>query len=376
MGVRAALWSLAWRRPISTKEWARTCRLPIPVVAAIRGELVQRAILQEGRRPSLTTEGNHLLRRLFGESCDLESRCPLCEGSGLVVPAGLASALDEFTKICVERPACDVTLDQSHGTPETGIRRSLLLIERGLVSGRRVAFLGDDDLVSLALGLVLRTLGAPLGQQPFLVMDIDERFVSFIRARAAEIGIQVDSRVYDVRDPLPDELAGSCQTVMTDPPYTPNGITLFAFRAAQLLAREGGDLLLSYAEPPPDDLRYVEKQLNRQGWVTVDLWPGFNRYEGTAVHAHQSTLRHLRHVAGVSPENEDDLCYSPLYTADLRAPGGRYRCALCQTATDVGPGREYSTIADLKRSGCPECGSSTFRRYGGHNGGTSSDTRT
>jgi hypothetical protein len=99
----------------------------------------------------------------------------------LVIPAGLGSVLEEFAGICAERPACDVTLDQSHGTPDTGIRRSLVLIEKGLVSGRRVAFLGDDDLVSLALGLVLRTLGNPAGLTPLLVLDIDERFVSFIR---------------------------------------------------------------------------------------------------------------------------------------------------------------------------------------------------
>jgi hypothetical protein len=188
------------------------------------------------------------------------------------------------------------------------------------------------------------------------------------------MGVRVDSRVYDVRLPLPDDLVGSYHTVMTDPPYTLNGVTLFAFRAAQLLTRDGGDLLLSYADPSPDELRRVEEQLNRQGWVTVDLWPGFNQYEGSAIHAHQSTLRHLRHVAGVSPENNRDLCYSPLYTGDLRPPGGEYCCTVCQTAVDVGPGRAYRTIADLKKSGCPKCGNVSFRRYGGGGGAGSLDT--
>jgi len=392
MGVRSALWSLAWRHPLSTKEWAQACRFPIPVVAAIRGELVRRGLLKEGRRPCLTAEGARLLRQLFGESCDLVSRCPVCHGNGLVIPAGLASVLDEFTRICAERPPCDVTLDQSHGTPDTGIRRALILVEKGLVAGRRVVFLGDDDIVSLALGLVVQLLlgvrpalrqaqdtascrsdrleacsthAKPAGLEPFVVLDIDERFITFIRSWAARTGVRVDARLYDARTPLPADLAGSCHTVMTDPPYTPNGIVLFALRAAQLLSRDGGDLLLSYADPPPDDLLRVEEQLNRQGWVTVDLWPGFNRYEGSAIHAHQSTLRHLYRAGGVSPENAVDLCYSPLYTGDVRAPGGQYRCVLCQTAIDVGPGHEHLTVADLKRSGCPECGGSSFRRYGG-----------
>ena len=356
MGVQALLWILAWKQPLSTREWAAVSRLPIPVVAAVRGELVQRGFLQKGRRPSLTPEGNHLLREMFGNSCDLDSRCPLCEGSGLVIPAGLAPILEEFRRICSERPACDVRLDQSHGTPETGIRRSLLMVEKGLVLGRRVAFLGDDDLVCLALGLVLRAMGGDANRQPFLVLDIDERFVSFIRNHGANLGIRIDARRYDARSPLPDDLVGSCQTVLTDPPYTHNGIKLFAFRAAQLLGPEGGDLFLSYAEPAPDELLRLEEQLNRQGWVTVDLWPRFNRYEGSAVHAHQSTLRHLRCAARLPREKEADLCYSSLYTGDVRSPGGRYYCVLCESPVDVGPDQEYPTIADLKRSGCPECG--------------------
>ena len=100
MGVQALLWNLAWKQPISTKEWAGTSRLPIPVVAAIRGELVQRGLMREGRRPSPTPEGNHFLRELFGESCDLKCRCPVCEGSGLVIPGGLHSVLEEFSRIC------------------------------------------------------------------------------------------------------------------------------------------------------------------------------------------------------------------------------------------------------------------------------------
>ncbi len=364
MGVRSVLWALAWRRPQSTKEWSHTCRLPVPVVAAIRGELVQRGYLEDGRRPRLTPEGTRLLHAMFGGATKLDSCCPVCAGEGLVIPAGLSPVLDRFTAICAERPECDVTLDQSHGTPETGIRRSLLMIGKGLVSGRRVAFLGDDDLVSLALGLVLRTVHGGDTEHPFLVFDIDARFIDFIRERAAGLGIPLEAIRYDVRDPVPERFIGSCDTVITDPPYTVNGMTLFAFRAAQLIRDEGGDLMLSYADPAPRDLREIERELNRQGWGTVDLRPGFNRYEGSAIHGQQSTLRHLQRTEPLSPENAAGLCYSSMYTGDLRPPGGEYRCTICETSILVGPGEEYNTIADLKRSGCPECGGTTFRRYG------------
>ncbi len=364
MGVRNVLWALSWRRPQSTKEWSQTCRLPVPVVAAIRGELEQRGMVEKGRRPRATPEGNRFLHALFGKSTEFASRCPICDGRGMVIPEKLVPVLDQFAAVCAERPDCDVTLDQSHGTPETGIRRSLLMIEKGLVSGRRVAFLGDDDLVSLALGLVLKAMEQPEPRCPLLVLDIDTRFVSFIRDRARSLEIPLEAQVYDVRNPLPEPVERTCGTVVTDPPYTVNGISLFAFRAAQLIGNDGGDLVLSYADPAPDDLHAIERELNRQGWCTVDLRPGFNRYEGSAVHGHQSTLRQLLRTTALSPEKQSGLCYSPLYTGELRPAGGEYRCSLCETAVSVGPQEEYRTIADLKKSGCPECGGTTFRRYG------------
>ncbi|HPA47479.1 MAG TPA: bis-aminopropyl spermidine synthase family protein [bacterium] len=364
MGVQTVLWSLRWGRPLSTQEWSRSCRLPIPVVAAIRGELVKRGLMEEGRRPRLTPKGEDLLKSIFGASTSVASQCPICEGQGLVIPAGLDSILERFREFCSGRPECDVRLDQSHGTPESGIRRALLAIEKGLILGRHVAFLGDDDLVSVAVALVVQAIGQSTHQTRLLVLDIDERFIEFIRECASRVGTEMELHVYDARNPLPQAVVGSCQTVFTDPPYTVNGITLFCHRAAQLSAREGGDLMLSYADPAPDDLLQIEGNLNRQGWITADLRPGFNRYEGSSIHAHQSNLRHVRRGAGVPHEKETDLCYSSFYTGDIRRPGGRYTCALCETAIEVGPDREYETIADLKKSGCPECGGDTFRKYG------------
>jgi len=406
IGVQAVLWSLRWAHPISTQEWARSCRLPIPVVAAIRGELVKRGLMEEGRRPRVTPKGEDLLRSIFGASDSLNSQCPICEGQGLVIPGGLDCVLEQFREFCSRRPECDVRLDQSHGTPESGIRRALLAIEKGLILGRHVAFLGDDDLVSIAVALVMQAIGRNVSPRiggdtnqtlspriggdtegvesvgsvnptltlpktgegsssvSLLVLDIDKRFVEYIRECASKAGTEIDLHIYDARNSLPEETFGSCRTVFTDPPYTVNGITLFCCRAAQLLGKEGGDLMLSYADPAPDDLLQIEGNLNRQGWITVDLRPGFNRYEGSSIHAHQSNLRHLRRRTGVPHEKEMDLCYSSLYTGEIRRPGGRYTCALCETAIEVGPDREYETIADLKKNGCPECGGNTFRKYG------------
>ena len=257
IGVQAVLWSLRWAHPISTQEWARNCRLPIPVVAAIRGELVKRGLMEEGRCPRVTPKGEELLRNIFGASSSLNSQCPICEGQGLVIPGGLDCVLEQFREFCSRRPECDVRLDQSHGTPESGIRRALLAIEKGLILGRHVAFLGDDDLVSIAVALVMQAIGRnacpkiggdtegvesvgsvnptltlpKIGEGSssvsLLVLDIDKRFIEYIRECASKAGTEIDLHIYDARNSLPEEIFGSCRTVFTDPPYTVNGITLF-----------------------------------------------------------------------------------------------------------------------------------------------------
>ncbi|MDX9753644.1 MAG: hypothetical protein RBU29_06760, partial [bacterium] len=65
-----------------------------------------------------------------------------------------------------------------------------------------------------------------------------------------------------------------------------------------------------------------------------------------------------------APENSFSLRYTPLYTGDMRTPGGRYQCTVCGTIHHTGPDQEYKTIHELKEAGCFECGNSSFHRLG------------
>ena len=76
--------------------------------------------------------------------------------------------------------------------------------------GKNILCVGDDDLVSISLGLLLKRLFPNAKEQRagLTVMDIDERFLRFIGDMAAIEDISVTCRHVDLRRPLPQEWTG------------------------------------------------------------------------------------------------------------------------------------------------------------------------
>ena len=82
---------------------------------------------------------------------------------------GLLAALRRHFK---DNPRVDVTLDQSHCTPETNLRRVAFMHEHGALAGKDALVLGDDDSVSAAVALAGRVL-SPTGKLARRVVMID-----------------------------------------------------------------------------------------------------------------------------------------------------------------------------------------------------------
>src|SRR5205823_11629542 len=97
----------------------------------------------------------------------------------------------------------------SHCTPETNLRRVLYMQTHGALAGKAVLLLGDDDSVSLAVGLVGRLLSPQGGgrlAQRLCVVDTDARILAHIRECAEAAGLSIETVQHDLRDPLPAEL--------------------------------------------------------------------------------------------------------------------------------------------------------------------------
>ncbi|RRO12711.1 putative methyltransferase [Saccharopolyspora rhizosphaerae] len=172
-------------------------------------------------------------------------------------------------------PRPESALDHVTATPETALRRASWLRDHYDLAGRKVLCLGDHDLTSLALSLVVPSADVR-------VVDLDERILQHIDTVAAERGSSIGTTHADLRFGLPPSVEDWADAVFTDPPYTPEGIGLFSTRAAECLAPGGSRMFLAYgysARTPALGWK-VQQELLRLGFVFEAILPQFNRYSG------------------------------------------------------------------------------------------------
>jgi hypothetical protein len=172
-------------------------------------------------------------------------------------------------------PAPAAALDHVTATPETVLRRAEWLRDNYDLSGSQVLCLGDHDLTSLALSMVVPSASVT-------VVDVDERILQHIDEASAEHGFAIRTLHADLRFGVPPVLESCADLVFTDPPYTPEGIGLFATRAAECLANPNSRLLIAYgySSRTPALGHKVQQELLRLGMVFEAILPRFHRYFG------------------------------------------------------------------------------------------------
>jgi predicted methyltransferase len=309
-GVEEVLRHLAARPAAPTRELSRLTGLPVPVVAAVCGELRRLGLLTRGRPASLSEAGRELAGGL-GATRLVDAGCPTCRGRGTVLPAEYAGLTGRLEALLAGVPAVDRALDQAHCTVETKLRRVAYLQDAGALSGKSVLLLGDDDQLAVAIALAAEALGTRPPAR-LAVVDVDPAVAAFSRDTVGRLGLDAEVVLHDLRRPLPDGLLGRFDTVFTDPPYTLAGAELFLSRgAAALRAGSGGQAFLCFGPKAPDESARLQGAIADMGFAIHDMARNFSEYLGAGVLAGGSHLYHL--VAGTR--------LSP-------AIGGRYEAAL------------------------------------------------
>src|SRR6266702_730080 len=317
-GVRDVIRAIARAEPVATREISRAAGLPVPIVTAVCSELRKRGVLDSGRPVRLTQAGRD---SFAGGRPGLDARCPACHGRGLSSAEVTRALQGELELAAAAAPEAKPELDQTHCTVETKVSRVLAMHEAGALAGRRIIILGDDDLISVAIARFAALTGIPGDIRRLAVLDTDADVLSCIAAHTEGTGVAVELVRHDLRGPLAAALRGAFDVACTDPPYTVPGAELFLSRAVSALGADAGAGILA----------------------------------GT------SHLYHLRTTSAPAPLIAGDY-QGPLYTAHMRAAVTRpYRCGHCGAVMEVGPGASWSKIADLKTSGCPDCGGLVFR---------------
>jgi predicted methyltransferase len=312
-GVRAVLSALARLEPVSTRRISRAAELPVPIVAAVCGELRKRALVAEERPTQLTSAGRALFAR-GGLRIGRTAACPGCAGRGVVIPPGLVPLVRELSHAVRGGPPARLELDQCHCTVETKLRRLLAVHEAGALVGRRLLLLGDDDLTALALRLLVRDHGSRSTIASLAVVDVDRALVDFLERDLAGVPFPVRCVEHDLRRPLPPQLRGAFDTVVTDPPYTTPGAFLFLSRAAEALDDRGGDVFLSFGSRRPGAAVQLQRAIAEIGFVIQNISRDFNEYVGAGVLGGTSHLYHL--AASGRLAGRVGSFAGPLYTAD------------------------------------------------------------
>jgi predicted methyltransferase len=234
------------------------------------------------------------------------------------VPDGLSAAASRLAELAAKAPPVRVEIDQVHCTVETKIRRVLAMDEAGALDGRRVLLLGDDDLTSAALGILAEGHGVGAGIRELVVVDVDARVLTFAGQALKGAPFPVEVVEHDLRDPLPESLRGTVDTVFTDPPYTAAGAELFLSRAAEAVGPERrADVFLAFGSRSPDEELRVQRSIGEMGFVTKRLVRNFNEYVGAGTLGGVSHLYHLVGTPAVRPLVRGRYD-GPLYTREVR----------------------------------------------------------
>jgi N4-bis(aminopropyl)spermidine synthase len=360
-GIRDILSAILSAEPAAVREIARLAELPVPIVAASCNELRKHGIVDTQRPVRLTVRG----RAAVGDAnlaVGPRVSCPECGGRGEIVPPELVGLAATLHTIAAGTPGAKAELDQTHCTVDTKLSRVLRLHQARALAGQRIMLLGDDDLVSVAIAHFAALTGGAAAIRRLTVVDTDADILAWIDQNVADTGTAVETVRHDLRQPLPAELVGRFDVVLTDPPYTVAGARLFLSRAVSALEpRPGRHVFFSYGGRRPDETVAVQRAMAEMGLVIKSLAPGFNEYLGAGVLAGTSNLYHLRTAAGARPLIDGDYD-GPLYTADSRTVATRpYRCVRCRVVHEVGPGARWPQIAALQAAGCPACGGTVFR---------------
>lgn len=347
---------------ISTKELARKLLLPVPVAAAIKRELIKAEVLVQDRGVRCTLQGDRFVEHEWGyEGLDkgLYQKL-LSDGTGW--KKELADVLAKLEALFQQRPQVNVLIDQSQCTAETSLARAILCLRNHALIGKRVLCVGDDDLVSVSLGLLVKRLFPGLRNQKarITVVDIDERFLHYIGEVAMKEGLQIERVQADLRWPLATELQGQYDCFFTDPPYTLQGLNLFISRGISALKQDKGlPIFLSFAHKSPDFTLEFQRELVRMGVMVREVIPQFNQYVGAEMIGNRSqmiVLRTTEHTVSAITGHYDDA----LYTGEVKRTQRTYQCKQCSESILVGFQSDVRTIEDLKNKGCPRCHNATF----------------
>ena len=355
--------NIYFKEGISTKELARINLLPIPITTAIKKEFIKQGILLQENGVRLTQRGKDYIEKELGFSgLNKELYRNLLMDPGKEQKE-IIEIKQQMTEIFNNRPEVDVSLDQSKCTIETAVKRAFLCLKNSTLINKKILCLGDDDLVSIAIGFLLKKLYADIryNKTKIVVMDIDQRILEYIRAISEKENLPIECIPVDFKMPLPVKYKDGFDCLFTDPPYTLQGMELFLSRGIEALKKESGlSIFLSYGQKSPDFYLNMQKIFSDMGLIVVEIKNSFNRYDGAGIIGGVGQMIVLRST-GRTKATIENAFEGKIYTGEFNVTVRYYQCLKCGEIIEVGATKDIKTIEDLKKSRCCRCKNQTFK---------------
>jgi len=320
-GVRSILLVMYRFPSLKNKKVSQRTGIAIPTLAAVRGELVKAGVIE--MRNFLGEKGREWVRSNLNLNFEYD---PLPGNFNSIIreiPEEF-SYLNSVKSYLENRPPPEFTLDQSHADFSTVIKKTLYLLKKGDIEGRRIIFLGDDDFISLSVGLTQLA-------KKITVLDIDNRVLDYLSKSVEELSIKNFKVIsHDLREPCPSDILNKYDVVVMDPPYTIEGLRLFLRRASQVLKSNisinnknysiiGKKCLLSFGNKPPRDMQKLQLSILDHGFIINEMIPDFNHYKGASIIGQFSHLYYLQSVNNPSNKYNLSLTTGPIYTSEVKS---------------------------------------------------------
>lgn len=364
-GIREILLTIYRNGTISTKKISKITKIPIPVVSRIINILIERNMLSRNElgvqfwEHSMKFIEEHF--KFYGYGIQ---KCPECDGRPNYISPRFEELFEILNPIFENRPSVDTTFDQSKNTVETSIQRALYFYDNGALEGKNVLFFGDDDFTSVAVAALYKCFfpeDPKLVPKSVTVIDIDDRILAEIKNTYEKFGFPIECIHYNAKDEIPLDLLKKFDTIITDPPYSLNGLKLFLSRVISLLDIDthykiGKDIFLSFAHRSAERTYDIQFLLVELGLTVIEQIPRFNRYEGSEVLGNQTQMFHIKTTTKTKPLIQSlDPYTGDLYTGETHPYIKQYKCKECGSTIVVGPDHEFVTIEQLKGNKCPDC---------------------
>jgi len=364
--IEKALLLVYFYDSFSTKVLARKLLLPIPIVTALKKECINLGIWEQHNGIQTSVKGKLYIEEECGfGGIDKSIYVDLIENE-VKRELIIHSLSNNYRELFELRPTVDVTIDQAKCTIETSFRRAVFCLSNNSLIGKNVLCVGDDDLVSVALGLLLRHIFPTKShfKTEICVFEMDERYIKYISELSIRYLLPIEVKRIDLKTPLPLPFLNRFDCFFTDPPYTIQGASLFLSRGISALKRECGlNIFFSFGNKAINETYALQKCFQLHGLIIKELFHSFNEYEGASLLGNIGQLIVLEstdRTKAVIPVDKNSN--SLIYTGDNKPKNKNYSCKKCNKKILMSGKEQRLTIEELKSSGCQFCGNKSFNQ--------------